>query len=125
MFLIDGDVNINSNIVVPDGAFMAVLSSGNISFGTAVTRADGWYLGDNLTITCTDADNNAECDRSDVQFQGNGSFVSWKGTTLNRDMGGPGNIAAPAEKFTYRMDLYKNAPEPMKILTKRYMPYVP
>jgi len=125
IFLISGDVTINSNIAVPSGAFMAVLSGGTINFGTGVTNVDGWYLGDNISIRCVDANADSECDRSDVQFLGNGSFVSWKGTILTRDMGGPANIAGPAEKFTYRMDLYNNAPDPMKIFTKKYKPYVP
>lgn len=125
IFLINGDVTINSNITVPNGAFMAVLSSGSISFGTLVTNADGWYLADHIYIRCIDNDADTECDRNDNQFVGNGSFVAWEGIIMNRDRGGANNILGPAEKFNYRLDLYNNAPEPMKIVTKKYKPYVP
>jgi hypothetical protein len=125
IFLIDGDVSINTNLVVPVGAFLSILSNGNITFGTAVTRADGWYLAKNIIIPCIDANTDTQCDRTDSQFLGNGSFVSWQGTTLKRDRGAVFNIAGPAEKFTYRLDLYQNAPDPMKNVTKIYRPYVP
>ena len=125
IFLVSGDVTINSNIVVPDGAFLAVLSSGSISFGTSVTSVDGWYLADSIYVRCVDANADTDCDRTDVQFVGNGSFVGWERIVLSRDRGGDTNILGPSEKFNYRMDLYNNAPDPMKIFTKKYKPYVP
>ena len=125
IFLINGDVTINSNITVPSGAFMAVLSSGSINFGTIVTNVDGWYLADHIYIRCVDNDSDSECDRNDNQFVGNGSFVGWEGVHMNRDRGGANNILGPSEKFNYRLDLYENAPEPMKIVTRKYKPYVP
>lgn len=125
IFLINGDVTINSNLTVPDGSFMTIIANGDITFGTAVTRADGWFLGKNINVRCVDSNSDLECDRTDVQFNGNGSFVGWKGINLTRDQGGATNITQPAELFTYRLDLYNNAPEPMKIITKRYKPYVP
>ncbi len=125
IFLVDGNVTVSSNITVPSGAYLALLSSGDISFSTSVTRADGWYLANNINVRCTDANTDLTCDRTDVQFLGNGSFVGWQGVNLSRDRGATLNQAGPAEKFTYRKDLYENAPEPMKIVTKRYEPYVP
>lgn len=125
IFLINGDVTINSDITVPNGAFMAVLSSGSINFGTLVANVDGWYLADHIYIRCIDNDSDTECDRTDSQFVGNGSFVAWEGVHMSRDRGGANNILGPAEKFNYRLDLYDNAPEPMKIITKKYKPYVP
>jgi hypothetical protein len=89
IFLVSGDVTINSNIVVPNGAFMAVLAGGTINVGTSVTNVDGWYLADNLSIRCLDANADSVCDRTDVQFVGNGSFVAWEGVVLTRDRGGP------------------------------------
>ena len=77
IFIVNGDVTINSNITVPNGAFLAVLSSGSINFGTLVTNADGWYLADNIYIRCVDNDSDSQCDRNDNQFVGNGSFVAW------------------------------------------------
>ncbi len=111
--------------MVPDGAFLAVLASGTINFGTAVTNADGWYLADYISVRCVDANSDTDCDRTDVQFVGNGSFVGWESIILSRDRGGDTNILGPSEKFNYRMDLYNNAPDPMKIFTKKYKPYVP
>ncbi len=125
IFLVSGDVTINSNIAVPNGAFMAVLAGGTINVGTSVTNVDGWYLADNISIRCLDANADSVCDRTDVQFVGNGSFVAWEGVVLSRDRGGATNILGPSAKFNYRMDLYNNAPDPMKIFTKKYKPYVP
>lgn len=125
IFLVNGDVTVSGDIVVPDGAFLAILSSGSIEFGPLVTNADGWYLANRIYIRCVDSDLDNQCDRNDSQFVGNGSFVSWQGTYMNRDRGGSNNITGPAEKFNYRLDLYNNAPEPLKIVTKRYKPYVP
>ena len=125
IFLVNGDVNIGANLTIPDGAFMAILASGDITFKTTVTKAEGWYLGRNIFVRCTDANSDLECDRTDSQFLGNGSFVGWKGIYLKRDMGGANNILNPAQKFTYRLDLYNNAPEPLKNVTKMYKPYVP
>ncbi len=125
IFLVDGNVTVSSNIIVPSGAYLALLSSGDISFATSVTRADGWYLANNINVRCVDANTDLTCDKTDVQFLGNGSFVGWQGVNLSRDRGATLNQAGPAEKFTYRKDLYENAPEPMKIVTKRYEPYVP
>jgi hypothetical protein len=125
IFLIDGNVTINTNLVVPVGAYLSIISNGDISFGTAVTRVDGWYVAKNILVPCIDANSDTQCDRTDVQFQGNGSFVAWRGMTLKRDRGAVANIAGPAEKFTYRLDLYNNAPDPMKNVTKIYRPYVP
>ena len=125
IILVDGDVTINSNITVPNGAFLAVIAKGNIEFGTLVTNADGWYLSERIYIRCIDGDGDSECDRIDNQFVGNGSFVSWKGTFMNREREAANNAVAPAEKFNYRKDLYDNAPDPMRILSRKYRPYVP
>ena len=126
IFLVNGDVNISTpTITVPVGAFMAVIASGNVNFATTVTRADGWYLADNINIPCVDIDSDLVCDRTDVQFVGNGSFVGWQGINMSRDRGAVPNITEAAEKFNYRTDLYSNAPEAMKIISKRYKPFVP
>ncbi len=128
IFLVDGDVTISAaNITVPVGAYMSVIASGDINFASTVAKAEGWYLADNINIPCADANSDTQCDKTDIQFLGNGSFVAWKGINLSRDLGDVPitNIDMPSEKFTYRTDLYTNAPEAMKIISKRYKPFVP
>lgn len=125
IFLVDGNVTVGANIVVPVGAYMAVIASGDISFATNVTRVDGWYLADNINVRCKDLNVDLVCDKTDSQFLGNGSFVGWQGINLTRDRDGVLNAAGPSELFTYRLDLYENAPEVMKNTVKKYKPYVP
>ncbi len=125
IFLVKGNVTISSNLTVPNGAFMAILASGDITFETSVGSVDGWYLGNNILVKCINDDGDGYCDKTDTQFLGNGSFVGWKAINLTRDRGELTNITGPSEKFTYRKDLYDNAPDPMKNVTKMYKPFVP
>jgi hypothetical protein len=123
IFLIDGDVRITSDIVVPEGAFLAVISSGTITFDSSISNADGWFVGNVISVPCMDAGGDG-CDKTDTQFLGNGSFVSWGSMSLGRDRAIVNN-SAPSELFTYRRDLFLNAPAPMKIYAKVYKPFVP
>ncbi len=123
IFHVNGDIRITSDIIVPDGAFLAVIAKGTITFDPGVNIADGWYVGNTISVPCVDAGSDG-CDKTDIQFLGNGSFIGWSGFSLGRDRGVTNN-SAPSEKFTYRQDLYQNAPKPMKIYTKFYKPFVP
>lgn len=123
VFLVNGNVNINGNIIVPSGAFLGVVSNGSISFGTGVTAAQGWFVGETINIPCHDATGDG-CDRDDVQFSGEGSFVAWTTVNLGRDRGVVNN-SGPSEKFTYRPDMYLNVPLPMKVYTKQFSQFVP
>jgi len=123
IFHVNGDIRITGNITVPNGAFLAVIAKGTITFDPGVTRADGWYVGANIAVPCLDADSNG-CDKTDSQFLGNGSFIGWSGIALGRNRGALNNLA-PSEKFAYRTDIYNNAPKPMKIYTRFYKPFVP
>ena len=124
IFHVNGDINITSNLIVPDGAFLAIIAKGTITFDPSVTRADGWFVGGRIAIPCTDVDGVAGCDKTDAQFKGNGAFVSWGNIDMARDMG-IANNTTPAEQFSYRQDMYDNAPLPMKAYQRLYLPYIP
>jgi hypothetical protein len=123
IFLVNGDVKVSDDIVVPTGAFLAIIAKGTISFDSSVSSVDGWYVAKNIAVPCGDVDGNG-CDKTDLQFNGAGSFIGWGGISLERTRGIVNN-SAPSEKFTYRKDLYQNAPEPMKIHIKYYKPFIP
>lgn len=123
IFLVNGNVRVTGDVVVPDGAFLALIAKGTITFDQSVSQADGWYVGNSIAIPCTDLGGDG-CDKTDTLFAGNGSFVAWSGFTLGRTRGLTNN-SAPSEKFTYRPDLYLNAPNPVKVYTKYYKPFVP
>ena len=115
--MIEGDVTVSGDIVVPTSSpsFLAVIASGSITFDTNVTNVDGWWVGSSLNFPCVDTTPlDGTCDKTDVQFVGNGSFVGWNAITLSRDQGGVNNTI-PAEKFTFRPDLHINAPESMRM----------
>ncbi len=117
IYLIEGNVTVSGDIVVPTSSpsFLAVIASGSITFDTNVTNVDGWWVGSSLNFPCVDTTPlDGTCDKTDVQFVGNGSFVGWNAITLSRDQGGVNNTI-PAEKFTFRPDLLINAPESMSI----------
>ncbi len=123
ILLIDGSVTVNQDIIVPSGAFLAIIANGNITFNYNVNFAQGWFVAENINIPCHDT-GAAGCDKDDIQFVGEGSFVGWTGINLERDMGGDNN-QAPSEKFTYRADMLLNAPDPMRVYTKKFSPFVP
>lgn len=110
IFLIDGNVTVDADINIPvyanDPAFLAVIASGTITFKSDVTRADGWFVGDQLVFETT-GDKATE-----QQFVGQGSFVGWDAITMQRDRGITNNTS-PSETFVYRPDFMVNAPAPM------------
>ena len=124
ILLVDGSVNVNQDIIVPPGAFLAIITNGNITFSDNVANAQGWYLAENINIPCHDGDSDGECDKDDVQFVGQGSFVGWTGIYMTRDRAALNN-QAPSEKFIYRSDLLMNAPDPMRVYTRKFSPFVP
>jgi hypothetical protein len=121
IYLIDGDVTVTGNITVPTtgSSFMAVFASGSITINTNVTRVDGWWVGRSLSIPCVDTSPaDSICDETDVQFEGQGSFIGYDSISLSRDQGVTNN-SQPAESFVYRPDLVINAPDP--ILVSKYI----
>jgi len=124
ILLVNGNVTVNSNIVVPDGAFFSIIAKGNILFDPSVTQAHGWFVGETINVPCHDGNNDGTCDKDDAQFVGEGSFVGWTNISLGRDMNTNNNFLA-TEKFIYRPDMFINAAEPMKVYTKKFSPFVP
>ena len=117
ILLVDGNVTVNTDVTVPDGAFLGVIASGTINFAHNVTNAQGWFVAENITVS-------SNAPTTDVQFLGEGSFVGWTGIALNRSLG-DGNNLQPPEKFTYRPDMVLNMPEPMGVYTKKFSAFIP
>ncbi len=124
ILLIDANVNVIGNIEVPEGAFLAIISSGSIDFNYNVTKAQGWFIGENINIPCKDITEDG-CDMEDEQFLGEGSFVAWTNMFLSRTLAGSLNNTQPSELFTYRPDFMVNIPTPMKVYTKKFSPFIP
>jgi hypothetical protein len=123
ILLVNGDVRVTSDVVVEEGGFFGVVAKGEIEMASNVARAEGFYVGNVISVPCHDVGGDG-CDRDDIQFVGEGSFVGWAGINLSRDME-MGNNTASAEYFVYREDLAKNAPAPMKVYSRRFLPFVP
>jgi hypothetical protein len=124
ILLVDGSVTVSGEVVVPSGAFLAVIAKGNIAISPSVVTAQGWFVGENIYVPCHDGNGDSVCDKDDIQFDGRGSFVGWTNIVLRRDMGVANNLM-PSEKFTYRSDFLLNAPVPMRVYTKRFTPFIP
>jgi len=124
IFLVDGSVTVTQDITVPSGSFMAIIANGNITFNHNVGNAQGWYLAENINIPCHDGDSDGVCDKDDAQFVGQGSFVGWTGIYMTRDRAATNN-QEPSELFIYRSDLMLNAPDPMRVYTRKFSPFVP
>jgi hypothetical protein len=103
IILVNGDVSIPMNITIPDGSFLAIASSGKISFGGSVTTAQGMFVA-----------NIIETGSSTTAFAGQGIFAATS-FNLDRDFGDDRNLTTPAETFVARPDFlmssYKGADE--------------
>jgi len=124
VLLVDGKVTVNGDLLVPNGAFLGIIASGDITFNANVTKAQGWFVAENINILCHDGNSDGKCDKDDTQFAGQGSFVGWTNVNLGRDQGLTNN-SQPAEKFTYRPDMMVNVPTPMKVYTRKFTPFIP
>lgn len=93
VLLVEGDVNINTNIVVPVGSFLAIAATGNINFAEDVTQAQGMFVADGTINT----------EESDQTFEGQGVFASG-GFSLGRDFEDERNDSTPIETFIARPD---------------------
>ena len=99
VILADGNVTITGNINVDPDGFLAVISSGNITIGPAVTNVEGVYISDGVIDSGASAS----------QLTGEGIFTGWLGIDLRRDFNTIQNNTTPAERFIYRPDLVRNA----------------
>ena len=122
ILLVDGTVTVNGDLIVPKGAFLGIIAKKNMIFNSAVAKAQGWFVAEGISVPCKQTA--GECDKDDIKFLGEGSFVGWTNITLGRDQGRTNNQSA-SEMFTYRPDLLVNTPTPMKVYTRKFTPFVP
>lgn len=97
IILVPDELTINNNINVDPGGFLAMISSGKITINGAVTNVEGVYISDKIIDSGASAN----------QLTGEGIFTGWEGFNLQRDLAN--NSTTPAEIFTYRPDLVRNA----------------
>lgn len=93
VLLVEGNVDINTNIIVPKNSFLAIAATGNITFDPSVTQAQGMFIADGVISTGTGAN----------AFEGQGVFATTT-FSLGRDLGGVQNETTPAETFVARPD---------------------
>jgi hypothetical protein len=123
---VNGTVTVSGNISVANGGFLAIIATGNITFGPLATDVDGIYITDSSLIV-----ENADPSLSnlDRQFNGSGIFVGWGGVSLNRTLNTAAtdlyNNSNPAVRFTYRPDFLINAPDSFKYATVSWREVVP
>lgn len=111
VIFVDGDLQINQNITVAPGGFLALIVKGDVSVGAGVANIQGLYVANGDFITLSQYVAGVT---NDVALNVQGSVVAWGTVDLQRNLGGPANTSQPAEKFTHRPDLLTNMPEKMK-----------
>lgn len=97
VILVEGNLKINSNILVPQGSFLAFIVKGNIEVSGDIENLQGVYI----------TDGELKIEPSVKQFIGEGIFIA-QSFSLNRDLG-TANSSLPAEKFVFRPDLVVNS----------------
>lgn len=110
----DNDVtlNINDNVSLASGGFVGFIVDGNVNISSDVEGFEGVIIADGrIAINSTGSND-------DNQFNGQGMFIAWSGFDLNRnlgfDAGGGDNRTSPAELFTYDPELMFSAPSALK-----------
>lgn len=99
--LVDNEVNINGNIDVALGGFLAIISSGKIKVAETVPQVEGVF------ITDKEFEVDSAGTESDIEFRGEGIFIA-ESFDLGRDLGDL-NETIPVESFVYRPDFLINA----------------
>ncbi|PIP88130.1 hypothetical protein COW80_02010 [Candidatus Beckwithbacteria bacterium CG22_combo_CG10-13_8_21_14_all_01_47_9] len=97
IILVNGYADINHNIYVVPGGFLAIIASGDITVADDVTNVEGVFISDGIFSSGT----------GNKQLIGEGMFTGWTGISLGRALAD--NTVTPAEKFIYRPDLLLNA----------------
>lgn len=114
IFLVNGNLRIERNLIVPIGSTVFFSVKGDITVASGVTRIDGIYS----------ADDNFTVDTGGGALNVNGSVIAnanhlTPGGTLinNRDLGGgaSGNAFCPSIKFSFRPDFVLNLPATVKV----------
>lgn len=104
MVLVNGNVDIKTNIDVPIGSFLAIIASGKIDIADSVSRVEGIFIADGAFDAGTAA----------TALTAEGMFVANSFDLDGRDLGAL-NESTPAIKFIYRPDLWLNAPAELLI----------
>ena len=110
---VNGDLNLQNNVTVASGGFLAFIVKGRIIVAPAVTKLQGIYLSTGDFTTQSVYVLNVQ---NDVPLAVQGSVVTWGNLDLHRNLGGVGNFS-PGESFTYRPDLLTNMPKGMQSFT--------
>jgi len=116
---VDGDLELNRNVTVAEGGFVAFIVNGGITVTPGVTQMQGVYVADELFTTETNAPS------VDARLFVQGMVVAWGGVSLNRDLSDINNYLYPAEQFSYRSDLLINMPDKMKSFALRWQEVAP
>lgn len=107
---VDGDLEIDSNITVQPGGFLAFVVNGDITVGSLVDSLQGIFIANNDFVT---ESNYVSGSTNDIALEVEGTVVAWGTTSFGRNLG-TGNVTTPAEKFSYRPDFLVNMPAKMK-----------
>ena len=121
VIFVNGNLDINSDIVVAPGSFLALIVKGDVTVDPAVANLEGLYVIDGSFVTETVY---VEGVVDDIQLTTGGTIVAWGSLSLSRSLG-TGNITGPAEKFVYRSDLLTNMPDKMKTFVMQWNEVVP
>jgi hypothetical protein len=97
VILVNGDLDISRNIIVPVGNFLGFIVSGDIRINGSVDNIQGFYLADGEFNTGSSA----------VKLVGEGVFVA-NNFILGRDLGDD-NLTTAAEEFRLRPDFLMNS----------------
>jgi len=102
VLLVEGNVNIQKNIRIPKGSFLAIAATGNITFGDEVGQVHGMLVADGTIDTGSGME----------EFKGEGVFAA-SSFHLGRDFEDERNDVTPIEFFKARPDFimssYKDA----------------
>ena len=100
--MVDGDLTVTANQLVPTASFLHFIVSGKLRIGPQVTKLEGAYSVDGPIII----------EQSDQPFEAVGSMVSFSplGIVSKRSLPLHDNLTQAATTFTYRPDLVINVP---------------
>jgi hypothetical protein len=93
VLLVEGDVNINSNIRLPKGSFLAIAATGDINIADGVGQVHGIFVADGAISTGA----------GEEEFKGEGVFAAGS-FDLGRDFEDDRNDSTPVEFFKARPD---------------------
>lgn len=109
VFLVKGNLNINSDLDVPPGSSVMFVASGNIAVDEDVNQIEGIFSADGSFIV-----NSKETD-DDTQLIVEGSIIAnaakGGGSFKNKRDLGPDNEDTPSVKIIFRPDFALNAPD--------------